>query len=250
MSPASPPASHVQATVTHRREVAAGLIAIRLLPVEPIRFVPGQYVTVALPGDAGRLRERPYSLVSAPHEGELELFVELVPGGLLTPSLHALDEGGTVLVRRAAKGRFRLDVQAGRPHHFCCATVTGVAPYVSFVRSLAAGGQAPGSVTVLHAASLPRELGYDGELTALTTRHPWLSYIPTVSRPWLAADWAGERGRIEDVLRKHLDSNGWRAEDTTVYLCGHPQMIRNARGVLERAGWSGAAVREEHYWPG
>jgi ferredoxin/flavodoxin---NADP+ reductase len=232
------PTRYIAAEVTARRDLAPDLWTFRVRPAEPLRFTPGQYVAVAVPA-AGRMIERPYSICSAPHEPELEFFVELVPNGALTPRLYDLGVGAKVYVRRAAKGRFVFD--ADRANHLMIASVTGVAPYVSMVRS----GQARGRLLILHAASTPVELGYSEELAAV----PWLEYVRTVSRPWLFPDWPGERGRAEDVLRKYADTRGLQPGDTTVYACGNPQMIRNVQGVVERAGFPRAAFREEMFWP-
>ncbi len=50
---------------------------------------------------------------------------------------------------------------------------------------------------------------------------------------------------MDDLLRKYTDTWGLRAETTTAYLCGHPKMVENGRGILERAGWKKDAMLEE-----
>ena len=77
---------------------------------------------------------------------------------------------------------------------------------------------------------------------------PWFRYAATVSRPWEDPDWKGETGRVDDLLRKYTDVWGLRPEATTAYLCGHPQMVENGRGILERAGWKRAALFDEVYF--
>ena len=77
---------------------------------------------------------------------------------------------------------------------------------------------------------------------------PWLTYIPTVSRPWEDADWAGETGRVEDVIRKYVDKWDLVIADTTGYLCGHPQMIELGNGILTRRGFDKQSLRQEVYW--
>jgi ferredoxin--NADP+ reductase len=243
---------HVHGVVSARREVTHDLWIVRLRTEEPIPFTAGQYVTVGLI-EQSKLIERPYSAASAPEEGELEFFIELVPGGKLTPQLHEVPVGGDVYVRRAAKGRFLLDESCGRPNHFMAATVTGVAPFAAMVRHLAAreadAGPPALRIAILHGASTPAELGYSEELQARATGRSWLDYVPTVSRPWLAPEWRGERGRVEDVARKHMDAFGFEPHSTVAYLCGNPHMIRQMRGVLERAGFERRLIREENYWP-
>lgn len=242
---------HVKALVTSRRDVSAGLWIVQVRPEEKISFMAGQYVTAGLP-DAGKLVERPYSVASSPEQPELEFFLELVPGGHLTPQLYKVPVGEEIFLRRAAKGHFLFDRSSGRLNHFMVATVTGVAPYLSMVREMvareAAGQPIPFRVVVLQAASVSQELGYFEELSKLARERTWLRYIPTVSRPWLDPLWPGERGRAEDVTRKHLDLLGFSLADTTAYVCGNPHMIENVKGVLQRAGFPKDSVKQEIYW--
>jgi ferredoxin--NADP+ reductase len=55
-------------------------------------------------------------------------------------------------------------------------------------------------------------------------------------------------GRAEDLLRKYLDNFGLDPRTTTAYVCGHPQMIENAKGILARRGFPKEFIREEVYW--
>ena len=239
---------HVEAVVTSRRDVSSDLWIVRLRPEERIAFLPGQYVAVGLPG-AERLIERPYSVASSPHEDELEFFLELVPGGHLSPHLYDIPVGGRVWVRRVAKGRFLFDDASGHPNHFMVATVTGVAPFVSMLRDLVARpDEVTHRIALLEAASIARELGYCDELSAYARRFPWFTYIPTLSRPWLDPTWAGEVGRAEDVLRKHLDALAFPPATTTAYACGNPEMIDKVKAILERANFPQDALKRELYW--
>jgi ferredoxin--NADP+ reductase len=77
---------------------------------------------------------------------------------------------------------------------------------------------------------------------------PWLKYVTTVSRPWEDANWKGETGRVDDLVRKYTDLWGLKPEDTTAYLCGHPSMVENGRGILQRAGWANTSMFEEVYF--
>jgi ferredoxin--NADP+ reductase len=243
--------SHVNAVVASRRDISSDLWIVRLRADEPIAFSPGQYLTVGLEGET-RLIERPYSVASSPRESELEFFLELVPGGRLSPHLYDIPPGGGVFVRRAAKGRFLFDDKSGHPNHFMMATVTGVAPFVSMIREFAArheeGRPVPYRTVLIHAASISRELGYCEEMSELGRRYPWFTYIPAVSRVWLDASWRGELGRVEDLTRKYLDSLGFAPADTTAYVCGNPNMIENVKGVLYRAGFPKEFVKQEVYW--
>ncbi len=244
------PGKHLTGVVTGRRAITDELWIVRVKVEGQIAFVPGQYVTVGLP-IGGKLIERPYSVASDPRDPELEFFLEVVAGGRLSPHLSEVPVGGQVFVRPAAKGRFNLD----REHlnHFMVATVTGVAPFVSMVRDLAATRAQQDArscrVLILHSAGFPAELAYREELSGLARRQTWFRYVPTISRFWLDPEWTGERGRAEDVARKYLDALEFAAPSTTAYLCGNPHMIRNMEGILQRAGFPKESIKREIYWP-
>ena len=238
--------------ITERQDLADGLWMIRINPGGPFTFTAGQYATLGVEsGD--RLIERPYSIVSAPHEPQIEFFFELVPHGELTPRLYERKTGDTLLMRKAAKGRFTLDTKSGRKNHLLLCTVTGIAPFVSYVRTLHKDwkeGRFAGehSLFVIHGASVPGELAYSDELRRLADDVPWLEYAPTISRPWEDPGWTGETGRVDDLIRKYSD--GWKldAGSTTAYLCGHPEMIEHGKAILRRCRWQKEALKEEAYF--
>lgn len=238
--------------ITHRIDLAPDLWIIRLDPRGEFRFAPGQYATLGLPA-SGKLIERAYSIVSAPFEKELEIFIELVPQGALTPLLYSLPVGGEVAMRKVPKGRFTLDTRSGRKNHLLLCTVTGIAPFVSYTRSLLKDwreGKFAGDhqLYVVNAASRSWEFGYREEFEKAASEVPWLTYVPSVSRPWEDAAWHGETGRVEDLIRKYADKWGLTPENTAAYLCGHPQMIENGKAILRRRGFAKEAMREEVYW--
>jgi ferredoxin/flavodoxin---NADP+ reductase len=245
---------HHQAKIVARREVASDLFVIHVETGGPFSFLAGQYATLGVETEGKRI-ERPYSIVSSPYEDVLEFFVEHVPQGELTPLLYAMQKESPLLLRRLAKGRFTLDLKSGRKHHFLLATVTGVAPYVSYIRTIYSDWK-KGAETMpaghklycLQGASRSWEFGYREELERISNEVPWLRYVPTVSRPWEDPDWKGETGRVDDLIRKYATVWDINPAETTGYLCGHPNMIENGRGILQRAGWAKQAIQDEVYF--
>ncbi len=155
--------------------------------------------------------------------------------------------------RKVAKGRFTLDTASGRTNHLLLATVTGVAPYVSFVRSLRKDwveGKFAGEhkLFIIQGASRSCELGYLAELEQLAGELPWLTYVPTISRPWDDPEWSGETGRVDDIIRKYTDQWSLDPGATSAYLCGHPDMIEHGKAILKRRGWKKEALKEEVYF--
>ena len=238
--------------ITARRDIADGLWAIRVDPGGPFRFDPGQYATLGVETPGG-LVERAYSIVSAPHEAELEFFIELVHEGELTPLLFKRRVGDTLHVRNRAKGRFLLDIDSVAIDRLLLCTVTGVAPFVSLVRAHTRDwkeGRFEGGrrVFLIHGASHSSEFGYRQELQRLATEVPWFKYVPTVSRPWSDPAWTGETGRVDDILRKYVDRWQLDPASATAHLCGHPQMIAQGKAILRRHRWPSVQVREENYF--
>ncbi len=241
-----------RARITHRSDIAEDLWIIRVEPGGEFRFQPGQYATLGVQGPE-KLVERAYSIVSAPHERELEIFIELVPQGELTPLLYKLQTGAEMTMRKIPKGRFTLDTKSGRKNHLLLCTVTGIAPFVSYIRALGKdwrekrfdGGH---HLYVINAASRSWEFGYREEFEKAAAEFPWLTYVAAISRPWEDAAWKGETGRVEDLVRKYTDAWSLDGANTSAYLCGHPQMIDNSKGILQRRGFPKESVREEVYW--
>ena len=126
---------------------------------EEFTFKAGQYCTIGRDGI-----ERAYSITSAPHEPDLELFVEVVPppDGVLTPKLWELGPGDTLSIRPRAKGLFTMDPSL--PNQLLVGTVTGIVPYVSFIRDYLHHGLEGHRFYILQGASYRDELAYDAEL--------------------------------------------------------------------------------------
>ena len=242
-------ANHCPAELFERRDVSANLAIFRFRVAERPSFTAGQYATIGIAVD-GDVIERPYSIVSSPHEPFLEFFIELVPGGDFTPKLWELKLGSTILVRRRIVGQFTLDTDV--THHLMLATVTGVAPFVSILRTQQIdrdrGATYNHQFVVIHGASHSADFGpYRSELEALS-RAGWLTYIPTVSRPRAEPSWKGETGRVEDITRKYADPLGFDHSNSVAYACGHPQMVANVKEILTRARFPQEQIREEKYF--
>lgn len=250
MSPADE--KFYRAHITHREEFSPDLWKIRINPGGDFPFVAGQYATLGV-RTSEKLVERAYSIVSSPYEQELEIFIELVPHGELTPRLHEVQVGGEITLRKIAKGRFTIDLKSGHRNHLLLCTVTGVAPFVSYARTLYRDwkeNRFSGDIHLyaINGASRSWEFGYREELERIAGEVPWLHYVPTISRPWEDTQWHGEIGRVEDVIRKYSDQWGLTGAGTTGYLCGHPEMIEHGMGILKRGGFASEHLKQEVYW--
>jgi ferredoxin--NADP+ reductase len=262
------------ATLLSREDVAPGLAILRVRPDAPLaEFVPGQYATLGLFGSAprapgaapedpppvaGALIRRPFSIASAAGEREaIELYAVLVPGGALTPRLFALAPGDRLYLRGRAAGRFTLDGVPEASDAVLVATGTGLAPYMSMVRTHHGDG-GPRRYAVVHGVRVSRDLGYGEELRALERASGRLLYLPTVSRPADDPAWRGRTGRVQTLFEDGvLEARLGRVLDPArdhVFLCGHPEMIASMQALLLARGFTADAPRSpgsvhiESYW--
>jgi len=237
----------IAARLDARRAISDGLAVFFLALEHAVSFLPGQHAHLGI-RDRGKLIEGTYSIVSSPHEGLLEFFIERVDDDRFTARLFRLEPGSALLVK-PPQGRFLLDRDSGRPHHVMIATGTGVAPFVSMVRtvSIEEGRNRPPGIRIalLHGASYADRLGYDAELRGIAASRPWLTYVPAVSRPSENPGWDGESGRIESIIEEALDRLGWTPRDTTAYLCGHAGMIEKGEKILADRGFHETQTRAE-----
>ena len=158
--------------------------------------------------------------------------------------------GSVIQIRRRVVGQFTLDRNIKR--HLMIATVTGVAPFISMIRTQQRERQLVAGVRdqflLIHGASRSEDFGpYYHELEEVA-EEKWVTYVPTISRPWEEANWRRETGRVEDVVRKHADNLGFGSTNSVAYLCGHPQMIENVKTILGRARFAENQIKQEHYF--
>ena len=232
-----------KARVAERVDITDDLMVLKFEPEEggSFNFKPGQYCTLGL----GPI-ERAYSIASAPHENMIEVFVELVPDGELTPLMWRLQPGDCMSIRPRAKGIFTMDQKAH--HHFMLSTVTGVSPSVSMVRDYLHNNGEGHVFYILLGASYQDELTYDEEFRELAAKHPdVVKFVPTVSRPDddRNSDWEGAAGRVNAIAEEYLERFDLPKDDTLVYACGHPGMIEDMKAKLPPQGWR---FKEERFW--
>lgn len=199
-------------------------------------FEAGQHIKLGVAGG----KRTSFSIASAPHEPDIDLAVELRPGGRVTPGLFALRIGDVVELDNRAKGNLRL---AASGHHLMIATVTGIAPLRSLLRAALHRGTTD-RFTILHGASHADELVFRDELLDLAAHDTRIAYHPTISRPGAAenAAWTGATGRVDGLARQL--AGALDPATTHVYAVGHAGMIDAVRKDL---GGLDFAISTESY---
>jgi ferredoxin/flavodoxin---NADP+ reductase len=238
----------LNATLTGRFDLTADIARFRVRPdAAPPAFEPGQYLAIGLEIE-GRMIQRPYSTASARGtRDELEFLIRRVPDGTLTSRLWQLPTGARLRLG-PPKGLLRL-VPGNQVTHMFVATGTGLAPFVSMLRSSLPTMPALRAI-VVHGVSYVPELGYRAQLERWQGLHPLLTYRPVISRPHDPANagWRGPVGRLDSDLTAICDDMAIDPADTIAYLCGNPAMIAAVTAVLHARGLPQESVRTEQYW--
>ena len=257
-------------------EVSPGLSILRVVPDgwDLPDFTPGQFAVLGLPGNAPRclvcdpedppenpdkLIKRAYSIASSSLGKEyLEFYIVRVPSGALTPRLSALSNGDPLWLSTKFTGMFTLQDVPPDQHIALVSTGTGLAPYVSMLRTELACGD-DRRFAVLHGARHSWDLGYRGELVTLDRMCPNFTYIPSITRPAEErAAWGGETGYIQDLWESMPLEASWgfkpSPSDTHVFVCGNPSMIESMVEILENDGFvehsrkQPGQIHVERYW--
>ena len=86
-----------------REDFSEDLAAFKFRVDQQLPFIPGQYATIGFQVGE-KIVQRPYSIVSSPHEPFMEVFVELVPEGATTPLLLGTEIGRQCIYPRPSRG--------------------------------------------------------------------------------------------------------------------------------------------------
>jgi ferredoxin--NADP+ reductase len=270
----TPESTSYNAVLMGREEINAQLQIMRVQPNAPLfDFKPGQFAVLGLLGREARVPEaddeeppaepdkvikRAYSIASSSVEKHyLEFYVTLIASGQLTPRLFALPYGGRLFLGPKASGMFTLDRVAPGKALILIATGTGLAPYMSMLRTMLVSDTSRRFV-ILHGARYSWDLGYRGELESLARIRPNFIYIPSITRPDEDPHFRGHTGRIQTLLEKGIvDLLGGVPLDPAqadVFLCGNPDMIQTVKEILAPRGFTSdhgkqaGTIHVEEYW--
>ena len=248
--------SKYNATAVGKTLVTPDLMILRVRTDAPrSKFKSGQYTTLGLYGHeprspnsvleavespAEKLIRRPYSIASARQDTQqFEFYISQVKSGQLTPRLFNLEMGGRLFVGTRIIGVFTLSDTPADCDVVMVATGTGLAPYISFLRSHIT--ERPGvKMAVIQGAAQPWDLGYYSELTFLANAFSNFVYLPTLTHA--NETWTGHRLWIEEILEKGIleEESGivLDPDKTHFFLCGNPKLVENVSALLIEKGYS------------
>ena len=208
------------------------------------RHEAGQHIDVRLTAPDGYAAQRSYSIASAPGADLIELAIEALDEGEVSPYFHDIARAGdSIEVRGPIGGHFVWRGKDGGPL-LLLGGGSGIVPLMAMVRQRAA--VAPDTATLLiYSARTWEELIFRDELLAREAGDPLFTFIVATTR--------GPRHRPGDIDRR-LDAAalqallaGWSLSPKHAYVCGSNTFAEAVSDALLQAGLAADRIRVERY---
>jgi ferredoxin-NADP reductase len=203
----------------------------------------GQHVDVRLTADDGYQAQRSYSIASAPDGTRVELTVERIDDGEVSPYLaDELRPGDRIELRGPVGGYFVWEPARGGPL-LLVAGGSGVVPLMAMVRRRAAAGSDAEARLLVSSRSWD-DVIYRDELARLSG--DGLTVVHTLTRA-TPPGWDGYARRVDATMLAEVAPGP--AERPLVYVCGPTPFVEAVAEALVGLGYERGAIRTERFGP-
>ena len=202
----------------------------------------GQHVDIRLTAEDGYQAVRSYSVGSYGPGETIELAVDEIPDGEVSPYLvRDVLPGDELEVKGPLGGYFVWRPGGGEPVQLI-AGGSGIVPLMAMVRAATDAGDAA-SVRLLYSVRTPEDAIYRDELSATAADGGvGLTWRYTRAAP---PDWHGTVGRVDDEA---LRSATWDpGREPIVYVCGPTGFVEHVADELVGLGHPSARIRTERF---
>jgi ferredoxin-NADP reductase len=206
--------------------------------------LPGQHVDIRLTAEDGYQAQRSYSIASAPAAGRLDLTIEEIADGEVSPYLSEELRPGDRLELRGPIGGYFTWTEANGGPLLLVGGGSGVAPLMSMLRYRESIGSAI-PATLLYSSRSWDEIIFREELERLST-DPAVRVIHTLTRSH-PDEWNGYTRRIDAAMLE--DVAGSPEQGRLAYVCGPTQLVENVASALVSIGYPPARVKTERFGP-
>ncbi|WP_129336410.1 ferredoxin reductase [Cellulomonas endophytica] len=219
---------------------ASGRVLVLDVPGWPGNLA-GQHLDLRLTAEDGYQAVRSYSVASVGAGERVELAVDEVPDGEVSPYLVQDVRPGDVLEVRGPLGRYFVWQPEDPGPVQLVAGGSGVVPLVAMVRAHAAA-RSPAPFRLLCSVRTPADAFYRPELEALVDDAFRLDWVWTRAAP---PGWPGTPGRLTAA---GLAAAALPPEaGPTVYVCGPTGFVEAAASLLVAAGHPPGRIRTERF---
>lgn len=206
---------------------------------------PGQHLDIRLTGEDGYQAQRSYSIASPPEDPLIELAVQRLDDGEVSPYLTtALQVGDRFALRGPIGYHFIWRSDRGGPL-LLIAGGSGVAPLMAMLRHRAATMSSVPAVLICSSRTAA-DIIYRAELDRLAGDGSGLRVVHTLTDT-LPQGWTGESRRIDKAM---IDRHGFApSEKPRVFICGPTGLVETAARYLVELGHDPGLVKTERFGP-
>jgi ferredoxin-NADP reductase len=227
-----------------RDETATARTLILQVPDWP-GHLPGQHVDVRLTAADGYSTQRSYSIASAPDGGRLELTIQRLDDGEVSPYLTQVLSPGDPLELRGPIGGYFAWRPADPAPVVLIGGGSGVVPLMAMARTrISCGSAAP--MRLIYSTRSRDTLLYAAELEQIADRHAGLSADITYTRAG-PPGWDGRIGRLDAMRLAAL--TGPQDADAVCFVCGPTGFVENIANLLIDRGSDPRQVKTERFGP-
>jgi ferredoxin-NADP reductase len=202
---------------------------------------PGQHLDVRLTAEDGYQAERSYSIASFGAAETVELAVDVVPDGEVSPYLVEVAEVGDMLEVKGPLGAYFVwDATDTSPVQLI-AGGSGIVPLLAMARAHDRGAStAP--FRLLYSVRSPADALYRAEIDALGERSLELTWAFTRSAP---DGWPAPVGRLTP---ERIAAATWAPDvHPQVFICGPTPFVEAAANAMVAVGHDPGRVRTERF---
>jgi ferredoxin-NADP reductase len=203
--------------------------------------LPGQHVDVRLTAEDGYQAQRSYSIASPPGAPRVELTVEQIEDGEVSPYLtDELQPGDRFELRGPVGGYFVWEPSRGGPL-LLVAGGSGIVPFRAMIRHLVdEGGDVP--ATLLFSSRSLEDVIYREELDSLDG----VRVVHTLTREQ-PGGWTGYARRVDAEMLAEVGPGP--DERPQVYVCGPTPFVETVANALVELGHDPTRIRTERFGP-
>jgi ferredoxin-NADP reductase len=232
------------ATVAEVVQETAHAVTIALDVPDWPGHAAGQHVDLRLTAEDGYQAERSYSIASAPEAERVELTVERIDDGEVSPYLAGVLQAGDPLeLRGPIGGHFTWRVQDGGPL-LLVAGGSGLVPLMAMLRHRAANSSDV-DVSLLVSSRTRGDVLYADELAHLAGA-PGLAIHTTLTRE-RPDGWTGFHGRVDAEMLEQVGPPP--AAAPRAFVCGPTPFVERAADLLVELGHAARAIHAERFGP-
>jgi ferredoxin-NADP reductase len=203
----------------------------------------GQHVDLRLTADDGYRAERSYSIASAPSGTRVELTVECLDDGEVSPYLtDELRAGDKLELRGPVGGYFVWEPAVGGPV-LLVGGGSGVVPLMAIIRQRAAAGSDV-DMRLLYSSRSWDDVIYEDELGRLADGGLTVVHTLTRSQP---AGWKGYARRVDAEMLTEVGPAS--TERPHVYVCGPTPFVEAVASALVELGHEPQRIKTERFGP-